>query len=132
MIPKYLYAMWPGVAPALGNHLWQSTLFAIVAGLLTLLLRKNRARVRYWLWLAASVKFLVPFSMLVMAGGYFCRHPVAAGGAPDFPFVVEQVVEPFVMPASFVALPAARPWPVNRILFAVWAIGFVVLVCSWW
>ena len=37
--------------PGLGNHLWQSTLFAIVVGLLTLLLRKNYARVRYRLWL---------------------------------------------------------------------------------
>jgi hypothetical protein len=29
------------------NHLWQSTLFAIVAGLLALALRRNRAQVRY-------------------------------------------------------------------------------------
>jgi len=28
----------------LTNHLWQSTLFALAAGLLTLALRKNRAR----------------------------------------------------------------------------------------
>ena len=40
------------------NHLWQSTLFAALAGLLTLAFRRNRAQVRYWLWLAASVKFL--------------------------------------------------------------------------
>jgi bla regulator protein blaR1 len=45
----------------LANHLWQSTLFATVAGLLTLALRKNRAQTRYCLWLAASVKFLIPF-----------------------------------------------------------------------
>ena len=48
---------------AVGNHLWQSTLFAAAAGLLTLALRKNHARARYWLWLAASLKFLVPFSL---------------------------------------------------------------------
>jgi hypothetical protein len=29
------------------NHLWQSTLFAAVAGLLTLALRKNHARTRH-------------------------------------------------------------------------------------
>jgi bla regulator protein blaR1 len=51
------------------NHLWQSTVFAGVAGLLTLVLRKNHARTRYWIWLAASVKFLVPFFLLVSAGG---------------------------------------------------------------
>jgi uncharacterized protein (TIGR03435 family) len=44
MILKYLSAMWMAIAPALGNHLWQSTLFAITAGLLTLILRKNNAR----------------------------------------------------------------------------------------
>jgi len=46
---------------SLANHLWQSTVFAAVAGLLALALRNNRAQVRYWLWLAASVKFLIPF-----------------------------------------------------------------------
>ena len=68
MTPKHLFAAWSFFAPALGNHVWQSTLFAITAGLLTLTLRKNRARVRYWLWLGASVKFLIPFSMLVALG----------------------------------------------------------------
>ena len=50
------------------NHLWQSTLFAGVAGLLTLALRRNWAQTRYWLWLAASVKFLVPFALLMTIG----------------------------------------------------------------
>ena len=50
---------WAQFGSALGNHLWQSTVFAAVAALLTLLLRKNHARTRYWLWLAASLKFLV-------------------------------------------------------------------------
>ncbi|PYU53945.1 MAG: hypothetical protein DMG55_33135, partial [Acidobacteria bacterium] len=68
MILKYLSAMCMAIAPALGNHLWQSTLFAITVGLLTLILRKNQARARYWLWLAASVKFLIPFSVLVGMG----------------------------------------------------------------
>ena len=50
------------------NHLWQSTLFALAAGLLTLMLRKNRAAIRHGVWLAASVKFLVPFSLLISLG----------------------------------------------------------------
>jgi hypothetical protein len=53
--------MIPNQLPFLANHLWQSTMFAAVAGLLTLALRKNRAQMRYWLWLSASVKFLIPF-----------------------------------------------------------------------
>src|SRR5229473_7170196 len=53
------------------THLLQSTLFAGVAGLLTLALKKNHARARYCLWLAASVKFLIPFSVLVDLGSRF-------------------------------------------------------------
>lgn len=33
----------------LANHLWRSSLFAGVAGLMALVLRKNRASLRYWL-----------------------------------------------------------------------------------
>jgi bla regulator protein BlaR1 len=53
---------------ALTNHLWQSTLFAVMVSCLALLLRKNSARVRYLLWLAASAKFLVPFALLTAIG----------------------------------------------------------------
>ena len=42
---------------ALANHVWQSTLFALAVGALTLALRRNRAAVRYALWLASSIKF---------------------------------------------------------------------------
>jgi hypothetical protein len=36
MIEKYVTSAWSAVAPGLGNHLWQSTLVALMAGLLTL------------------------------------------------------------------------------------------------
>jgi bla regulator protein blaR1 len=58
----------------IANHLWQSTLFAGIAGLPTLLLRNNRAHARYCLWLAASAKFLVPFSLLMLVGGLVGRQ----------------------------------------------------------
>jgi bla regulator protein blaR1 len=41
-------------------HLWQSTLFAGLAAVLSLAFRKQRAGIRYWIWLAASLKFLSP------------------------------------------------------------------------
>jgi bla regulator protein BlaR1 len=68
MILNYFSALWTSLAPTLGNHLWQSTLFAVAAGLLTFVLRENHARTRYLLWLSASVKFLFPFSLLVGIG----------------------------------------------------------------
>ena len=46
--------------PLLADHLWQSTIFAALAALLAALLRHERAQVRYWVWLAASLKFLFP------------------------------------------------------------------------
>ncbi len=57
--------------PALEDHLWQSTLFACVAMLLTLALRNNRAAVRHGLWFAASTKFLVPISLFVSVASHF-------------------------------------------------------------
>ena len=57
--------MIPANLTSVANHLWRSTLFAATAGLLSLALRKQRAQVRYGLWLAASVKFLIPFALLV-------------------------------------------------------------------
>ena len=50
------------------NHLWQSTVFACVAAILTLALRKNRAQIRYMVWQAASIKFLIPWALLVSVG----------------------------------------------------------------
>ena len=50
---------------ALTNHLWQSTAFALAVALLVTLFRSNRAQVRFSLWFSASIKFLVPFAMLM-------------------------------------------------------------------
>jgi bla regulator protein blaR1 len=58
------------------THLWQSTLFAAAVACLTLLLRRNSARIRYCLWLAASAKFLVPFALLSAMGAWI---PVPLG-----------------------------------------------------
>ncbi len=68
MIPKYFSEMPAAIAPAMANHLWQSTLFAALAALLTLAFKKNQARIRHHLWLAASLKFLVPLSLLIGLG----------------------------------------------------------------
>ena len=52
------------------SHLVQSTLFAGAAALLTLAFRANKAQVRFWLWLSASLKFLIPFALLSIAGSH--------------------------------------------------------------
>src|SRR5580704_10797710 len=98
---------------ALENHLWQSTLFSCVVALLMPMLRRNRAAVRHGLWLAASVKFLVPFSLLVSIGSQVgskveWREPPAAV-RPQLS-VVEQISQPFAPPAPaplLVSVPTA-------------------------
>ena len=145
MNPAYLSALntsalWKDLAPALGNHLWQSTLFAAAAGLLTFLLRKNHARARYWLWLAASVKFLIPFSLLVSFGTYLAwphASPAATGGLY---VAMEQISQPFsnaalTMPAIRQAAPAAAApsllqW-LPALLVAAWLSGFVIVLLAW-
>jgi len=54
---EFLSRVWTEFGPAIGNHLWQSTLFVAAVALLTLAFRRNRAGTRYGLWMAASVKF---------------------------------------------------------------------------
>jgi bla regulator protein BlaR1 len=130
MILQSLSSMWTALAPAVGNHLWQSTLFAIAAGLLTLALRKNHARARYWLWLAASLKFLVPFSLLTALGSRLTWSRASAATQGALSFVIEQVSRPFAQqgvsqsPQTLLAgLPA--------ILAVAWICGFVAVLMIW-
>jgi bla regulator protein blaR1 len=116
---------------ALLNHLWQSSLFAIAAGLLTLLLKRNPARVRYWLWFAASVKFLLPFSLLVDAGSRIEWRKAPAIVQPVVYLPLEQV---FTAPALVLRAPDVAPhqsnyWP--TLLAAAWLGGFLVVLFSW-
>src|ERR1700680_4480081 len=61
------------MSTALADHLWQTTVFALFAGFLAAACRRNHASVRYWLWFSASVKFLIPFTILVSLGSQIGR-----------------------------------------------------------
>jgi bla regulator protein blaR1 len=118
------------------NHLWQSTVFAGLAGLLTLVLRKNHARVRHSLWLAASFKFLLPLSVLMALGGHIRWRTAAETMPPSIPVVIDEVSQPFTAPAvsspqsSTPPPPAASPLP--QVLWGIWACGFLGITCAWW
>src|SRR5579872_2295423 len=113
MADEYFSAIWGAIAPGFGNHLWQSTLVAVAAGLLTLTLRKHHARARYWIWLAASIKFLVPFSLLIGMGSRLAwQRPPAAATRPTLYFAMEEIVNPLPMQRTLLPLclyPAGRP-----------------------
>ena len=131
--------MCKAIAPSLGNHLWQSTLFAIAAGLLTLLLRNNHARTRYWLWLTASIKFLIPFSLLAGLGSHMAWWRNSAGTNSRVYFAVDQLSQPFspshlslisqvppsTHPAGFLDL-----FP--TLLAVAWLCGIAIVVLAWY
>jgi len=137
MIPKFSFAIWTAIAPSLGNHLWQSTMFASAIALLTLALRNNRAQVRYWLWLAASLKFLIPFSLLIGLGSHLASPRATAVPKTGLYFAMEQVGQPFTRQAVPL-IPDATPSTVFQslshllpALLAVWLCGFVVVLFVW-
>jgi bla regulator protein BlaR1 len=118
---------------ALENHLWQSTLFSCVVAMLMPMLRRNRAAVRHRLWLAASVKFLVPFSLLVSIASQVEWRKAPAAVRPQVS-VVEQISQPFAPPAPaplLVSVPTA-PSRLPAILFGVWLCGFAAQGLAWW
>ena len=138
MIENYLSTVWNSVAPAIANHLWQSTLVAVSAGILTLALRKHHARARYWLWLAASLKFLVPFSVLVALGRSLAWPRSAIIGAqPDLYFVAGEITQPFA-PRTLPVVPhgaanlATSSWThLFAVLLALWFFGFLAVLGFW-
>ena len=91
---------------ALLNHLWQSTVCAGAVAVLAVVLRKNSAHVRYRLWFAASVKFLIPFSLLVHVGmnvGWITSPPARPAVIPMPP--IQSVASPPPVAASAVTSP---------------------------
>jgi bla regulator protein BlaR1 len=137
MIPKFLTEIWTSVAPWLGNHLWQSTLFACAAALLTLAFRNNHARTRHALWLAASLKFLVPFSFLSNLGSYLVSSHAPVGTRTVLYSALEQFGQPFaaqVIPGvSQTASATVTPSPIHLLpaLLIVWLCGFLVVAFFW-
>ncbi len=131
----------------LADHLWQSTLVALALGALAFTLRRHAARVRYALWLCASVKFLVPFTLLVALGQQVgLRTLPAAPTAPIAPAVAQRhewgaMMQRIAQPATAVASSGAprmaaavrtpaRRNPATALLF-VWAAGTALVLGVW-
>jgi bla regulator protein BlaR1 len=114
---------------AIGNHLWQSTVFAVLACVLALSLRRYRAQTRHWIWLAASLKFLVPFALLTGLGSLL---PVARVDPPArVTALVEEVSQPFApMPSRDPLRP--RDNRLEMALMAIWSVGSGIVLVGWW
>ncbi len=117
--------------PLLAAHLLQSTYFAVAAGLLTIAFRKNGAHVRYWLWLSASLKFLVPFALLMDLGSHLkwasaAQRIATQIAAPAVSYTLEQFSRPTftdtLQPAP--AAPSEIHWMTGAIA-VTWLCGFL-------
>jgi bla regulator protein blaR1 len=97
------------------NHLWQSTVFVLVIALMIPMLREQRAAIRFWLWFAASIKFLIPFSLLTALGAGFASGLPAAVPVAEWTAVMERIAQP---------VPEGASWPWLATLFAaIWVAG---------
>jgi beta-lactamase regulating signal transducer with metallopeptidase domain len=108
-------------------HLWQSTWIAAAVALLTLAFRGNRARVRYGLWLCASLKFLVPFALFISLGSQLAPRSVTA---PIAPAAVERIALTLAAPAPFTLAaptPTVRDWKPAAVAGA-WLAGFAAIL----
>jgi bla regulator protein BlaR1 len=136
---NFLSRVWTEFAPGLGNHLWQSTIFAAVVAGLALALRGNQARTRYWLWLAASLKFLFPFSLLVSVGSYLAIPHARIAPSSAYYSAFEQFGQPFAVEGASASLAhsvpmAAAAHPATYylpLLLVVWLIGSLVVLAVW-
>jgi bla regulator protein blaR1 len=116
------------------NHVWQSTVFAAVATLLTLALRNNHARVRHWVWVAASCKFLVPLSVLIALGSYIQPRTAPETTQSNIATAIDEVSQPFtsLTLSSREAVPPLTSSRLERALWGVWAFGFLGISGAWW
>ena len=114
-------------------HSLQSSLFAMGAFVLTFLFRRNDARIRHWVWQAASLKFLVPFSFLFWLGA--TARPVGwlIGNSIDIPQRLVRLSHAIVgsVPMAQYRAPVEQHHdPIERVallLFTVWCSGAVLV-----
>ena len=116
---------------ALLDHLWQSTLFAAALGLLTLVFRANGASVRFWLWFAATMKFLLPFSALTFMGSAFFLPLTPAIPAPAMFYRMLPAAQPFASASPVFAAPMAAQSYLEPALLTLWLCGFLAVLSVW-
>jgi TonB family protein len=107
---------------AIANHIWQSTIFAVAAGLLTLMFRSNSASVRYWIWFAAATKFLIPFAALTALANVI---PL-----PQPPRAASSALEAATVIFSSSTIPVMTGIPAMLIVI-VWVLGSFVVFFRW-
>jgi bla regulator protein blaR1 len=106
---------------AVANHIWQSTICALAAGALAWMFRANNATVRYWIWFAAALKFLIPFAALAAVANRIPlpQSPQRAGAAIEAAAVVFRSSAPALTGAA------------STFAMVMWLSGAFVIVSMW-
>lgn len=124
------------------NHLWQSTLVVLLALLLTWVLKRNQARTRYWVWMTASAKLLVPFSLFVAIGERLRPSAAPLARSPQFASAILNLAQPFsanlpnrapvpLAEPAMAALPSHQVSLLPALFLTVWLSGSLLLLLRW-
>ena len=122
---------------ALMTHLWQSTVFAGLVWLLTNALRNGPARIRFSVWMAASIKFLVPFAFLTALGSHWAlpnSRPLMHG---TFYTIIEDINQPFATGPLRTRQPDVPAHSlvghsgISIALASIWFCGCIVTLIRW-
>jgi beta-lactamase regulating signal transducer with metallopeptidase domain len=118
------------MAAFIAVHLWQSTLVLVAAWMLTLACRHNAAAIRYWIWFAASAKFLVPLALLQGLGDRIGRSlPEPLAVDPALIDTANALLMPSVSGA--VPIPEGMLPPIQFVIGGIWALGTALLCLRW-
>jgi hypothetical protein len=125
---------------ALIDHLWQSILVFVLLQLCVCAVRRHSASVRLAMWRIAALKFLVPFQLLAIFGGWL-GLPVRHSADPVPAFLTSSIAAaaPLLSPASargvsgfaavaclvalFIAAVACGRWALPRLRFERWRVA---------
>lgn len=123
------------ISASMADHLWQSTVVAGCVFFLTLACRRNRAAVRYGLWFAASMKFLLPIAPLVALGRQWSWERTSVP-LPDVGVTLDAMARPFAAaPAGILAPPPGPGLDAASVVVGLlpwlWLAGTATVVC-WW
>jgi beta-lactamase regulating signal transducer with metallopeptidase domain len=102
----------------------------VAAWALTRICRRNPAEIRYWIWFCASLKFLVPFSLLQQVGDYLGRTlPAPLTLAPTILETGSAIFVPSLGGGAFdhSVLPT-----LTILAVTIWVAGSAILLWRWW
>ena len=131
-------AGWSGwIWPLFANHLWQATLFATLAFIAVLLIRRGPSRVRYAIWAIAGLKFALPsaaLALLIAAAGFdLSARPPSMEQRADTFAAVSQFAVP-VRQSSNVVLSETKSAGHSEVYCALslaWLSGVAILFGLW-